>query len=165
MDQLIARCAGLDVHKKTVAACVRLPGNGRRRRKETRTFTTTTRGLLQLRDWLAELGVTVVGMESTSSYWKPVFYVLEDDFEVWLLNARHVHWSGTNEPAKEGDHEHRDTGHHPPPALPDRRHHGARSHCSSLLKSLLTGTPISPPRRSQSVAGGDALGAVTVPRR
>jgi transposase len=90
MEQLIERCAGLDVHKKTVAACVRVPGKGRRRRKETRTFTTTTRGLLQLRDWLAEHGVTVVGMESTSSYWKPVYYLLEDDFECWLLNARHL---------------------------------------------------------------------------
>ncbi len=90
MDQLIERCAGLDVHKKTVAACVRVSGKGKQRRRETRTFATTTRGLLALRDWLAEHRVTVVGMESTSSYWKPVYYLLEDDFECWLLNARHL---------------------------------------------------------------------------
>ncbi len=90
METQIERCAGLDVHKKSVTACVRVPGKGKRRHKETRSFTTTTRGLLQLRDWLAEQQVTVVGMESTSSYWKPVYYLLEDDFEVWLLNARHL---------------------------------------------------------------------------
>ena len=90
MDRVIERCAGLDVHKKTIAACIRVPGKGKRRRRETRTFTTTTRGLLQLRDWLAEVGVTVVGMESTGSYWKPVYYLLEDEFECWLLNARHL---------------------------------------------------------------------------
>lgn len=90
MDRVIERCAGLDVHKKTIAACIRVPGKGRRRRRETRTFTTTTRGLLQLRDWLAEERVTVVGMESTGSYWKPVYCLLEDEFECWLLNARHL---------------------------------------------------------------------------
>lgn len=90
MDQLIERCAGLDVHKKSVTACVRVPGKGGRRHKETQTFTTTTRGLLQLRDWLARHGVTLLGMESTGSYWKPVYFLLEEDFECWLLNARHL---------------------------------------------------------------------------
>src|SRR5919106_2465850 len=90
MDQLIERCAGLDVGKKTVAATVRVPGKGSRRRKETRTFATTTGSILALRDWLAEHAVTVVGMESTGAYWKPIYYLLEDDFECWLLNARHI---------------------------------------------------------------------------
>ncbi len=90
MDRLIERCAGLDVHKDTVAACVRVPGEGGVRGGETRTFSTTTAGLLTLRDYLASHGVTVVGMESTGIYWRPVYYMLEDDFECWLLNARHL---------------------------------------------------------------------------
>jgi transposase len=91
MEQLIERCAGLDVGKRTVAATVRIPGTGKRRQKQTRTFATTTRAILELRDWLAGHAVTVVGMESTGSYWKPIYYLLEDDFECcWLLNARHL---------------------------------------------------------------------------
>ena len=70
MDTLIERVAALDVHKDSVAACVRLPGKGRRRRQEKRTFRTTTEGLLVLRDWLRGYEVTVVGMESTGCYWK-----------------------------------------------------------------------------------------------
>jgi transposase len=72
MDRLIECCAGLDVHKKTVAACVRTPGPDGQRQQQTRTFATTTKGLLALRDWLAAAGVTVVGMESTGVYWKAV---------------------------------------------------------------------------------------------
>jgi transposase len=72
MDKLIERCAGLDVHKKTVAACVRVPGSHGERRQETRTFSTMTDGLLALRDWLCAQQVRVVGMESTGAYWKPV---------------------------------------------------------------------------------------------
>jgi transposase len=90
MDQLIERCAGLDVHKKTVAACLRVPGPQGERRQQTRTFSTMTDGLLALRDWLCAHQVRVVGMESTGSYWKPVYYLLEDDLECWLLNARHL---------------------------------------------------------------------------
>src|SRR5438876_5133364 len=90
MDRLVERCAGLDVHKDSVAATVRVPGGGRERLQETRTFSTTTRGLLTLADWLASYGVTLVGMESTGCYWKPVYYVLEERFECWLLNAHHV---------------------------------------------------------------------------
>lgn len=90
MDGVIERCAGIDIGKKTLAACVRVPGKGKRRHKETRTFATTTGGLLQLSDWLASHGVAVAGMESTGSYWKPVYYLLEDSFECWLLNARHL---------------------------------------------------------------------------
>jgi transposase len=89
MDTLIERCAGLDIGKADLKACIRVP-SGRRRRQEIRTFATTTPGLLQLRDWLAANEVTVVGMEATGAYWKPVYYLLEDAFEVQLLNARHM---------------------------------------------------------------------------
>lgn len=90
MDVLIERCAGLDVHKDTVAACVRTPGPSGERAQEIHTFGTTTAELLALRDWLAAHGVTVVGMESTGVYWKPIFYVLEDAFDCQLFNARHL---------------------------------------------------------------------------
>src|SRR2546427_2250130 len=90
MDRLVERCAGLDVHKDTVAATVRVPGGEGQRLQETSTFSTTTRGLLTLADWLESYGVTLVGMESTGCYWKPVFYLLEERFECWLLNPRHL---------------------------------------------------------------------------
>lgn len=70
--------------------CVRLPGQEGGRRKELRTFGTTTRQLLALRDWLAAFGVTVVAMESTGVYWKPVYYLVEDDFESQLLNGAYA---------------------------------------------------------------------------
>ncbi len=90
MDVLIERCAGLDVHKDTVTACVRFPGEGGGRAQEIHEFGTTTAELLALRDWLSAYGVTAVGMESTGVYWKPVYYVLEDAFTCHLLNARHL---------------------------------------------------------------------------
>jgi len=90
MDRLVERCAGLDVHKDTVAATVRVPGGEGQRLQETSTFSTTTRGLLTLADWLESYGVTLVGMESTGCYWKPVYYLLEERFECWLLNAQHL---------------------------------------------------------------------------
>jgi transposase len=90
MDTLVERCAGLDVHKDTVVACVRTPGEDRTRDEVTRTFGATTVELLALRDWLVACGVTLVGMESTGVYWKAPFYVLEDAVECWLLNARHL---------------------------------------------------------------------------
>ncbi len=91
MEVLVARCAGLDVHKKTVVACVRVPGDGGRRLQETRTFATTTRQLELLGDWLVGHGVTTVGMESTGVYWRPVYYALEARLECWLVNAQHLH--------------------------------------------------------------------------
>jgi len=90
MDTLVERCAGLDIGKADLKACVRTPGKNARRVREIRTFATTTVGLLQLRDWLTGHQVTVVGMEATGDYWKPVYYLLEDTFEVQLLNARHM---------------------------------------------------------------------------
>jgi transposase len=87
VDCLVERCAGLDIGKADLKACVRVPGARGGRRAETRTFATTTGALLGLRQWLAEKRVTVVGMEATGDYWKPVYYLLEDGFEVQLLNA------------------------------------------------------------------------------
>jgi transposase len=91
MDVIIERCAGLDVHKRTVAACVRSPGTGRtRRRSQTKTFGTFEHELAELRAWLLSEGVTAVSMEATGVYWKPIWYALEGDFELLLVNATHV---------------------------------------------------------------------------
>ena len=78
------------MHKASVTACVRVLVAGGEVRQEIRQFATTPRGLLQLRDWLASFKVALVGMEATGVYWKPIYYLLEDDFELWLLNARHL---------------------------------------------------------------------------
>lgn len=92
MDVLFDRVAGLDVGKATVVVCVRTPGPGGRRSVETRTFRTMTRHLQVMRDWLVECGVQVAAMESTATYWRPVFYCLEEALgQVWLLNAAHMH--------------------------------------------------------------------------
>ena len=99
MDVVVARCAGLDVHKDTVVACVRTPGPDGDRVSETRTFGTMTVELLTLRDWLVAHGVTLVGMESTGVFWRPVFYTLEDAMECWLLNAQHMR----NVPGRKSD--------------------------------------------------------------
>ena len=80
----------LDVHKSSVTACVRISEASEDLHQEIREFATTTRGLLLLRDWLASFEVGLVGMEATGVYWKPIYYMLEDDFELWLLNARHL---------------------------------------------------------------------------
>jgi transposase len=91
MDVVVERCAGLDVHRDDVVATVRVPGAGRRRwDQQTRTFRATLAGLAALGAWLAEFGVTLVGMEATGVYWKTVFQALEDRFECWLLNAHHL---------------------------------------------------------------------------
>jgi transposase len=90
MDRVSERVAGLDVHKKSVTACVRLPGPAGSRRQEVHTFGTTAAALLAMRDWLSAHGVTQVAMESTGVYWKPVYYVLEEQFTCLLVNAAHV---------------------------------------------------------------------------
>ena len=92
MDVLLERCAGIDIGKDEVVACVRTPGlGGRGRRKETRTFPSFTGELEAMADWFAAEGVTEVVMEATGSYWKPVWYVLEERaFELKLVNAQHV---------------------------------------------------------------------------
>ncbi len=90
MERVIERGAALDVHKKSVTACVRVPGPDGGRRQEVQTFGTTAAALLALRDWLSVHGVTHVAMESTGVYWKPVYYVLEEWFTCLLVNAAHV---------------------------------------------------------------------------
>ena len=90
MEVLYPHCAGLDVHKDTVVACVRHMVNGSVRR-EVRSFKTTTKELLALSDWLAGEGCTHVAMEATGVYWKPVWHILSDgDFTLVLANAAHV---------------------------------------------------------------------------
>lgn len=91
MDVIVERCAALDVHKDTVVACVRRPGP-QGRQQEVRSFRTFTASLRQLRNWLAAEGVTVVAMEATGVYWRPVWHVLEalEGVELMLANAHHV---------------------------------------------------------------------------
>jgi transposase len=89
VEVLHERVAGLDVHRDPVAAGVRLPGRGQPEVHKHR-FPTTTAGVAQLGDWLTGWAVTVVSMEATGVYWKPVYYGLEDRFELWLCNAQHV---------------------------------------------------------------------------
>jgi transposase len=92
VDVMIERCAGIDIGKDEVVACVRTPApSGRGRQKQTRTFTSFTASLEAMAGWFAEQGVTEVVMEATGSYWKPVWYVLEERaFELKLVNAAHV---------------------------------------------------------------------------
>jgi len=90
MEVLYACCCGLDVHKKSITACVLWAEGKGKTRKEKRRFGTFTRELLQLADWLRACGVTHVAMESTGVYWKPVWNILEGQFEVLLVNAQHI---------------------------------------------------------------------------
>ena len=90
MEVVYARCCGLDVHKRSVTACLIVPGAGGAPRRELRRFGTMTEDLLELADWLAGAGCTHVALESTGSYWKPVWNLLEDRFELLLVNAAHV---------------------------------------------------------------------------
>ena len=90
MEVMFDRVAGLDVGKDSVTACVRTPGVRRGRRAETRTFKTMFGSLRVMGDWMIEAGVSIAAMESTSAYWKPPFYCLEEVMEVWLLNAAHM---------------------------------------------------------------------------
>jgi transposase len=85
MEVINPRCCGLDVHKKTVVACIITP-----QKKEIRTFSTMTRNLMELKDWLSECSVTHVAMESTGVFWKPIYNLLEDDFVVMIINAQHI---------------------------------------------------------------------------
>lgn len=85
-EQVVARGCGMDVHKETVVATVAGVGI----KQETRTFSTFTNSLKELKEWLKGFGITHIAMESTGIYWKPLFNILESDFEVILVNARHV---------------------------------------------------------------------------
>lgn len=90
MEVLYARCAGLDVHQKSVVACVRIHGPDGRAKTETRTFATDTLALLELSAWLEETGCTHAVMEATGVYWKPVWHVLEEGCALVLANAHYV---------------------------------------------------------------------------
>jgi transposase len=89
MKRIYRRCCGIDVHKATLSACVRVRRHGQLI-EEVRNFGTTSDELLALRDWLSSHRVTHVAMEATGVYWKPVYYVLEDGFSVLLVNPAHV---------------------------------------------------------------------------
>jgi transposase len=90
MDVVYPHCAGLDVHKKTVVACVITPDAATGWHKEIRSFGTMTADLLALSDWLQVSAVTHVAMESTGEYWRPIFNILEGNFQVLLVNAQHI---------------------------------------------------------------------------
>lgn len=83
------RCAGIDVHKRKVTVCVRL-GEGGKVRNEIREFGTTTKEILDICDWLKEFEIRSVAMESTGAYWKPLYNLMEDEFEILLANAHHM---------------------------------------------------------------------------
>jgi transposase len=90
MQTLVERACGLDVHQATVVACLLIVGKDGRVQKQMRTFGTTTRELLGLREWLLTQGCTHLAMESTGVYWKPVYTVLEGALEIIVANAQHV---------------------------------------------------------------------------
>src|SRR5216684_472142 len=90
MEVLYPRCAGLDVHQQTVVACARV-ASGSTVQQEVRTFGTATKDLLALADWLTAQGCTHVAMESTGVYWKPIWHVLDGQFELILANALQIH--------------------------------------------------------------------------
>lgn len=90
MQVTYERCCGIDVHKKTIVACVIISGQEDKTQKETRTFDTMTDNLTALTNWLKELRITHVAMESTGVYWKPVFNLLEGQFEILVVNAEHL---------------------------------------------------------------------------
>jgi transposase len=90
MELVYSRCAGLDVHKKTVVACCITPNAQNKKQIEIQTFATTTSGLLALSDWLTSQQVSHVAMESTGEFWKSVYNILEGNFELLVANARHI---------------------------------------------------------------------------
>jgi transposase len=90
MEVLYTRCCGLDIHKKSVVACLIITEPGQKPVKETRTFRTMTADLLALADWLSAMGCTHVAMESTGVYWRPIYNLMEGLFELLLVNAQHI---------------------------------------------------------------------------
>ena len=90
METTVARGAGIDVHQGTMVVTVRVPAEGGGRQVTTHTFGTMTNDLLAIRDWLQACGVTQVAMESTGIYWRPLYYLLEEQFTVLLVNMQHL---------------------------------------------------------------------------
>ena len=89
MQEILERCSGLDIHKDSIVSCVMI-GSGRSMHKETKTFGTMTEDLHLLAAWLKSHGITDVAMESTGVFWKPIFNVLGEGFNLVLANARHI---------------------------------------------------------------------------
>ena len=90
METLYPRCAGFDIHKKTVRVCALIQQEDGKVTKEFRTYATTTAELLNLLDWLLEIGCSHVALEGTGVYWKPVYNLFEGQIEVLVVNARHI---------------------------------------------------------------------------
>jgi len=130
--ELVERVAALDIGKASLVCCVRVPHESRpgARRQEVRTCDTVTPALLELRDWLICQGVTRVVMEATSAYWKPPFYLVEDDIECWVVNARDV----KNVPGRPKT----------------EKTSSTRSGCASSPSAACCGPASSPPGRSGS---------------
>jgi transposase len=101
MDVIYERCCGLDIHKRTVVACLIVPAPGGPPRKEVRTFGTMTDDLHALADWLAAAGCSHVAMESTGVYWQPIWNLLEGRFELLLVNAQHIKATSTDYPHRQ----------------------------------------------------------------
>lgn len=99
MEPMFSRVCGLDVHEATVVACVLIDDGGQRPKKTIRTFGAMRSDLIELREWLLSLEVKHVVMEGTGIYWRPVYEVLEDAVEPWVVNARHV----KNVPGRKSD--------------------------------------------------------------
>ncbi len=89
MEVVYPRCSGLDVHKRFVVACLSIIQHGQRH-KEVRQVSTMTSDILALKAWLKASGCRQIAMESTGVYWKPIFHLLEDEFEIVLVNAQHM---------------------------------------------------------------------------
>jgi len=90
MQIVYERCAGLDVHKKSVMACLITPAANGERCKERQTFSTMTADLVRLRQWLTERQCSQVAMQSTGVFWRPIFNILEGHGEVMVVNAQHI---------------------------------------------------------------------------
>src|SRR5258706_6214444 len=90
MEVLYPRCSGIDVHKRFLVACLSIVQTNGHRHKELRQFSTMTSEILALKDWLKASGCRQIVMESTGVYWKPIFHLLEDEFEIVLVNAQHM---------------------------------------------------------------------------
>ena len=90
LDVMFTHCAGLDVHKKSVTACALIPNEDGRVSRVIKTFDTTTKALQEMKQWLLELGITHVAMESTGVYWKPVYNILQEVMDAWVVNAQHI---------------------------------------------------------------------------
>lgn len=90
MEVLYPRCSGIDVHKRFLVACLSIVQANGQRQKELRQFTTMTSEILALKEWLKASGCRQIAMESSGVYWKPVFHLLEGEFEIVLVNAQHM---------------------------------------------------------------------------